>query len=151
MRIAPPVVLDSEQRKTLKQWAGSRSLPMRQVQRAQIIFKMICARWTCRLGNDRDPAHCFNVFRCSLSSTTGGAIRMGKSSSTERRLPAAYWLLIRPHYTRWNADQQCFYHWRERFEHMYIETIKYPTDEMAPWWDIFNVVEELPNPKFEIP
>jgi transposase len=38
MRIAPPVVLDSEQRKTLKQWAGSRSLPMRQVQRAQIIL-----------------------------------------------------------------------------------------------------------------
>jgi len=38
MRIAPPVVLDSEQRKTLEQWAGSRSLPMRQVQRAQIIL-----------------------------------------------------------------------------------------------------------------
>jgi len=38
MRVAPPVVLDSEQRKTLEQWAGSRSLPMRQVQRAQIIL-----------------------------------------------------------------------------------------------------------------
>ncbi len=38
MRVAPPVVLDSEQRKRLQQWARSRSLPMRQVQRAQIIL-----------------------------------------------------------------------------------------------------------------
>jgi len=38
MRVAPPVVLNSEQRKTLKQWARSRSLPIRQVQRAQIIL-----------------------------------------------------------------------------------------------------------------
>jgi len=38
MRVAPPVVLNSEQRKTLKQWARSQSLPIRQVQRAQIIL-----------------------------------------------------------------------------------------------------------------
>jgi transposase len=38
MRVAPPVVLNSEQRKTLEQWARSRSLPIRQVQRAQIIL-----------------------------------------------------------------------------------------------------------------
>ena len=38
MRVAPPVVLDIEHRKTLEQWARSRSLPMRQVQRAQIIL-----------------------------------------------------------------------------------------------------------------
>lgn len=38
MRVAPPVVLNSEQRKTLEQWARSRSLPVRQVQRAQIIL-----------------------------------------------------------------------------------------------------------------
>ena len=38
MRVAPPVVLDSQQRKTLEQWARSRSLPIRQVQRAQIIL-----------------------------------------------------------------------------------------------------------------
>src|ERR1700732_3154860 len=30
---------------------------------------------------------------------------------------------------RWNAGEQCFYHWRERFEDVYIETIKYPTGE----------------------
>jgi transposase len=38
MRVAPPVVLDVQQRKTLEQWARSRSLPMRQVQRARIIL-----------------------------------------------------------------------------------------------------------------
>ena len=38
MRVAPPVVLTNEQRKTLEQWARSRSLPVRQVQRAQIIL-----------------------------------------------------------------------------------------------------------------
>ena len=38
MRGAPVVVLDVQQRKTLEQWAKSRSLPMRQVQRAQIIL-----------------------------------------------------------------------------------------------------------------
>ena len=52
---------------------------------------------------------------------------------------------------RWNADQNCFWHWREKFDYIYIETIKYPTDEEEPWWDVFDVVEELPNPRFEIP
>jgi uncharacterized protein (DUF433 family) len=52
---------------------------------------------------------------------------------------------------RWNASENCFYHWREKFGKIYIETIKYPTDEEEPWWDVFDVVEELPDPKFEIP
>src|ERR1039457_1626514 len=38
MRVAPPVVLDEQQRRTLEQWARSRSLPVRQVQRAKIIL-----------------------------------------------------------------------------------------------------------------
>lgn len=36
-------------------------------------------------------------------------------------------------------------------EYIYVETIKYPTDEVEPWWDVFDAVEELSNPKFEIP
>ena len=52
---------------------------------------------------------------------------------------------------RWNAEENCFYHWREKFGNIFIETIKYPTDETEPWWDVFDVVEELPKPKFEIP
>jgi hypothetical protein len=32
-----------------------------------------------------------------------------------------------------------------------IRTILYPTDEKEPWWDCFDVVEELPDCKFAIP
>ena len=52
---------------------------------------------------------------------------------------------------RWNADENCFYHWREKFGRIYIETIKYPTDVVEPLWDVFDVVEELPGCRFEIP
>src|SRR5580704_7515261 len=52
---------------------------------------------------------------------------------------------------RWNAEEQCFYHWRQKFGDVYIRTIKYPTDEAEPWWDVFDVIEELPGSKFEIP
>ncbi|MEO8660886.1 MAG: alpha/beta hydrolase [Bryobacteraceae bacterium] len=52
---------------------------------------------------------------------------------------------------RWNAAEQLFYHWRKKFDRIYIRTVKYPTDEDEPWWDIFFVVEELPGSKFEIP
>src|ERR1019366_941499 len=38
MRVAPPGVLSNEQRKTLEQWARSRSLPVRQAQRARIVL-----------------------------------------------------------------------------------------------------------------
>ena len=38
MRIAPQVTLTASQRTQLETWAGSRSLPQRQVQRAQIIL-----------------------------------------------------------------------------------------------------------------
>jgi hypothetical protein len=30
---------------------------------------------------------------------------------------------------RWNADEQRFYHWREKFGRIFIETIGYPTDD----------------------
>jgi uncharacterized protein (DUF433 family) len=53
--------------------------------------------------------------------------------------------------TRWNADENCFHHWREKFGRIYIETIKYPTDVVEPWWDVFDVVDELPGRRFEIP
>ncbi len=38
MRIAPPVVLNASQQETLKQWAGCRSLPARQVERAKVVL-----------------------------------------------------------------------------------------------------------------
>jgi hypothetical protein len=50
---------------------------------------------------------------------------------------------------RWNANQQCFYHWREKVGRVYIQKIKHPVDEAQ--FDVFRVLEELPNPKVEIP
>jgi hypothetical protein len=50
---------------------------------------------------------------------------------------------------RWNARQQCFYHWREKFGRIYIEKIKHPADE--PRFDVFRVLEELANSECEIP
>ena len=38
MRVAPPVTLDRSQRETLQQWARSRSLPARQVERAKVVL-----------------------------------------------------------------------------------------------------------------
>ena len=38
MRVAPPVIVDSTQRETLQQWARSRSLPARQVERAKVVL-----------------------------------------------------------------------------------------------------------------
>jgi len=38
MRVAPPVVIDSSQEVTLEQWAKSRSLPVRQVERAKVVL-----------------------------------------------------------------------------------------------------------------
>jgi transposase len=38
MRVAPPIVLDAVQQTTLEQWARSRSVPARQVERAKIVL-----------------------------------------------------------------------------------------------------------------
>src|ERR1700693_264818 len=52
---------------------------------------------------------------------------------------------------RWNANENRFYLWREKSHKIYIETAMYPTDETKSSWNVFNVLEELPNAKFEIP
>ena len=38
MRVAPPVVLTDDQKRTLQQWARGRSLPARQVERARVVL-----------------------------------------------------------------------------------------------------------------
>lgn len=53
--------------------------------------------------------------------------------------------------SRWNAEENCFYHWQEKFRRIVVQTIRYPTDAMEPWEDVFDVVEELPILKFDIP
>jgi len=51
---------------------------------------------------------------------------------------------------RWNAKENCFYHWREKLGAIFLETIRYPTDE-EPWFDVFYPVEPLRTCQFEIP
>ncbi len=38
MRIAPPVTINQSQQETLQQWARSRSLPARQIERAKVVL-----------------------------------------------------------------------------------------------------------------
>lgn len=38
MRVAPPVIINQKQRETLQQWARSRSLPARKVERAKVVL-----------------------------------------------------------------------------------------------------------------
>jgi len=52
---------------------------------------------------------------------------------------------------RWCGSQNQFFHWREKFGNIFVETIKYPTDETHCFWDVFNPVAELPSPPFAIP
>jgi uncharacterized protein (DUF433 family) len=52
---------------------------------------------------------------------------------------------------RWHEGRSYFLHWRDKLGHVFIDTLRYPTDEDEPWWDTFNVVEEVPYPPVEIP
>ena len=44
MRVAPAVTLTNEQRQTLEHWARARSLPARQVERAQVVLRAAAGR-----------------------------------------------------------------------------------------------------------
>jgi hypothetical protein len=50
---------------------------------------------------------------------------------------------------RWSAPHDCFFHWRVKFDRIFVEEIKHPIDEN--YFDVFRVVRVLPEPKFEIP
>ena len=50
---------------------------------------------------------------------------------------------------RWSAAHDSFFHWRIKFDRIFVEDIKHPVDEN--YFDVFRPVRELPTPKFEIP
>lgn len=52
---------------------------------------------------------------------------------------------------RWNAQRDCFVHWREKFGTFYLEEICHPVDEQQ--FDVFRVIEQMPpgTVKYEIP
>lgn len=50
---------------------------------------------------------------------------------------------------RWNAERNCFFHWRTKFGHKYVEAICHPDDEQ--YYDVFLVDHELEEPAETIP
>ena len=50
---------------------------------------------------------------------------------------------------RWSAARGCFFHWRQKFDRIFVEEIKHPVDD--DHFDVFRVVRELAEPTFEIP
>jgi hypothetical protein len=53
---------------------------------------------------------------------------------------------------RWYSDGVgggWFYHWRYKFNILFLEAIKHPADDDQ--FDVFRPLRELSNPKFEIP
>ena len=50
---------------------------------------------------------------------------------------------------RWNADRQCFVHWRTKFDNTFLEEIRHPEDEKM--FDVFVVEAKIDRPKKEIP
>ena len=50
---------------------------------------------------------------------------------------------------RWSATRGCFFHWRVKFDRIFVEEIDHPVDEEP--FDVFRVVRVLADPKFEIP
>lgn len=50
---------------------------------------------------------------------------------------------------RWNAEHNCFVHWRTKFKTTFLETIKHYEDEQH--FDVFNAIEKIEIPEKEIP
>ena len=50
---------------------------------------------------------------------------------------------------RWDANKQCFVHWRTKFGSRFTEEIKHPEDDQD--FDVFVVEEKTENPEQEIP
>src|ERR1035441_3443942 len=111
MRVAPPVVLDDQQRKSLEQWARSRSLPVRQVQRAKIILLAAdgkqdleiaaavnisnhkAARWRKRFLKKGFPGLERDAPRPGRARTITAAMIQGVVRKTDRKSPdnATHW------------------------------------------------------------
>lgn len=51
--------------------------------------------------------------------------------------------------TRWNGEEEIFYHWRHKFGTKFVEKIHCPEDE--DHYDVFVAEELLQNPPEEIP
>src|SRR6516165_7273990 len=94
MRIAPPVVLDASQQEVLNRWAGSRSLPARQVERAKIVLLAATGRTDLeiaaglRITNQKAARWRKRFLSLGLDGLTKDAPRPGRRPSIAARLKA---------------------------------------------------------------
>ena len=44
---------------------------------------------------------------------------------------------------RWSEKDNCFYHWRQKFTNVFVESIKHPDDEQV--FDVFHAVMPIHN------
>jgi transposase len=84
MRVAPPVVIDSSQKGTLEQWARSRSLPLRQVERAKVVLLAAEGKTdleiaaTLRIGNHKVARWRKRFLKLGLAGLEKDASRRGR-------------------------------------------------------------------------
>jgi transposase len=84
MRVAPPVVIDSSQKGTLEQWARSRSLPLRQVERAKMVLLAAEGKTdleiaaTLRIGNHKVARWRKRFLKLGLAGLEKDASRRGR-------------------------------------------------------------------------
>lgn len=84
MRVAPPVVIDSSQKGILEQWARSRSLPARQVERAKVVLLAAEGKTdleiatSLRVGNHKVARWRKRFLRLGLSGLEKDAPRRGR-------------------------------------------------------------------------
>src|SRR6476619_2843420 len=94
MRIAPPVVLNASQQGTLKQWAGSRSLPARQVERAKVVLLAAAGQTdleiaaALRITNQKAARWRKRFLSLGLDGLTKDAPRPGRKPAIAARLKA---------------------------------------------------------------
>jgi transposase len=84
MRVAPPVVIDSSQKGALEQWARSRSLPLRQVERAKVVLLAAEGKTdleiaaTLRIGNHKVARWRKRFLKLGLAGLEKDASRRGR-------------------------------------------------------------------------
>src|SRR6478609_8911811 len=94
MRSAPPVVLNASQQGTLKQWAGSRSLPARQVERAKVVLLAATGQTdleiaaALRITNQKAARWRKRFLSLGLDGLTKDAPRPGRKPAIAARLKA---------------------------------------------------------------
>ena len=92
MRVAPPVIIDSSQRQTLQQWARSRSLPARQVERAKVILLAAAGKTdleiaaTLNISNQKAARWRKRFLRFDLTGLAKDAPRPGRKPAISAKL-----------------------------------------------------------------